>query len=160
MAIGLSYYVEFITVPALALLMATLTTWNALTGQELVAGYLFWIAIEWWMHAKLFHVYFRKRHWKHHLHPFDQEGSPGTLTAHLLLAITALGACALDVPAAACGLFLGYGSYIFTHHAIHARWLSERSAIRRRHELHHRGIEKNFNLLNPLGDLLMGTYAL
>lgn len=156
---AIEYYVEFITVPALALLLACLTNWSGATTSELVAGYLSWVWLEWWMHSYLFHRVYRKRHWKHHLHPFDQEGSPSTYHVHLALAVLGCSAVYTGVPAIACGLTLGYGTYIGIHHAIHAQWLPKASSIRLRHEMHHRGLEKNFNLLNPLGDMVMGTYV-
>jgi fatty acid hydroxylase family protein len=159
-AMAIDYYVEFITVPLTALLLGVLSPFNIVGFNELIAGYLLWVFIEWWMHAVLFHRTHRRRHWIHHLRPFDQAGSPGTWTvAHPTLLGIALAGWFTNTPALACGLVLGYGSYIFTHHAIHARWLPEHSSVRQRHELHHRGVEKNFNLLNPLGDLIMGTYV-
>lgn len=161
---AIDYYVEFFTVPMAVLVLALISP--PLSNAALnawIAGYLLWVLIEYWMHRWLFHRLFRKQHMVHHHRPLDPDGSPGTLLAHAALAA---GVCLLEAlfqrwigSALAGGLLLGYSSYVYTHHLIHIGWLSPNSGARKRHELHHRGVEKNYNLLNPLGDMLFGTYV-
>jgi hypothetical protein len=160
------YYIPFATVPVAALF---LTFWSApFTNpwiSTLIVGYLGWVLTEYVMHRYAFHAgpqQVRHAHSVHHRIPFDEEGRPKLWQLFPLLA----GACLVQVallgaylgPTFAGGWLLGYCSYLYTHHAIHAEWLKPSSVIRRRHELHHRGWAFNYNLLCPLGDLVFGTY--
>jgi hypothetical protein len=155
---------EYITIPLTVLILLVLSPPLAnVPISAWIAGYLAWVVVEWWMHAVLFHRVFRRQHWVHHLRPTDPRGAPPPAVAPLALGavvgLTLATAGQYVGAALAGGFLLGYCTYIFTHHAIHAGWLSPESKIAKRHLLHHRGVEKNFNLLNPLGDLIFGTYA-
>lgn len=161
---AIRYYIEFITVPlaALVLLWFSPPTGNAAVSS-LIAGYFLWVLVEYWMHRWLFHKVFRKAHAIHHARPFDLDGAPPFLVPFLFLGLATgvfwwlLGD--LVGPALSAGFLIGYCTYIITHHLIHNGTLGPDSPIRKRHDMHHRGwVAFNFNLLNPLGDLVFGTY--
>lgn len=161
---AIDYYVEFITVPVAVLVLALLSPpFDNVALDAWIVGYLAWVMIEYWMHRWLFHVKFRREHMIHHHRPFDPDGSPGTWYAQGALLAVTLAQLALLGQYLGCalagGLLLGYWSYIGTHHVIHAGWLKPSNGVRQRHDLHHRGVAKNYNLLNPLGDLIFGTYV-
>lgn len=163
---AIRYYLEFVTVPAAILLLTALfPPFSTAQVSAVAVGYLVWVLAEYWMHRTFFHERrspFHAAHMIHHRLPLSEDGSPGTIKTHVLLALVIfwtfwtfgsfLGGPLL------VGFALGYLSYIVTHHMIHAEWLAESNPIRVRHELHHRGWAFNYNLLNPLGDLVFGTY--
>lgn len=161
---AITYYVEFITVPLAALVLAVLAPpFTNVSVSTWIAGYLLWVLIEYWMHRWLFHVRFRKAHWVHHRQPLAPHALSGLGTWAAQGALAGLTGALYGLGgtwglALAGGLLVGYCSYIGTHHLIHIEWFSPGSIIRQRHELHHRGYEKNYNVLNPLGDLVFGTY--
>lgn len=167
---SLNYWLDFITVPVAAGIAAVFATHepSAFTGS-FVAGWLTWIAAEYLIHREVFHhpKRMRRAHWRHHLHPTDMSPDAIVLpiySSSLLLVAGLVAQLLADGWGLAwwSGLLVGYLSYITTHHAIHHGWLSTTGllgGIARRHNLHHRGVEKNFNLLIPLGDLLCGTYV-
>lgn len=161
----INYHLEFFTVPAAVTVLISLSppTTNIVISAYII-GYLSWVATEYWMHRWLFHRHYRRDHWVHHLRPTAEEGTTPTWIAHVLLTLLLAGLIALFQrligAALGAGFLLGYLSYIVPHHLVHHshHWLVQNSWWARRHRLHHKGVEANFNLLNPLGDLLFGTY--
>lgn len=169
MATNWRYYLDFLTAPLVALVLLILAfPINNMKLSAFALGYFSWVMFEWWFHAKLLHRRYRREHWVHHKRPSDihvNEQLPWQLTNGLLAAgsvftVTLAGPYGAAFAAA---LALGYLSYIGTHHALHQGLIRPTTpflgAVVRRHELHHRGVEANFNVLCPLGDHLMGTYV-
>lgn len=158
------YWMDFAIVPAYAgALLYAASPLDAVAASALVIGYVAWVLFEYALHRWGFHgrrsPFFRP-HVVHHKHPFDPDGAPMPGVSIIALSVVALlamwGLGSHIGAAASCGFYVGYVSYIVTHHAIHAGWLT--GPIARRHDLHHRGWHLNFNLLCPLGDLMFGTY--
>lgn len=148
------YYLDFWTMPVIALaLMGSVASW-----PWVVAGYVLWVFLEYYIHLVVFHKAYRRDHWKHHTEPENREEAISPIASHLTLLFT-LVFMGLDVTA---GLLIGYLTYIYAHHGMHHGWFSRGnpvfgSAIRR-HDLHHMGKEVNFNFLVPLGDWVFRTY--
>lgn len=156
------YYVPFGTVPLAALVLAFWAEpFTNVWINFLVTGYLAWVFTEYALHRWVFHELgswrVRHAHSMHHHMPFHEEGRP---KLHQLFPLLALGCYLLSYVSTtfAAGWLLGYCTYLYTHHAIHAEWLKPSSKVRRRHELHHKGWAFNYNLLCPLGDLVFGTH--
>jgi sterol desaturase/sphingolipid hydroxylase (fatty acid hydroxylase superfamily) len=124
-----------------------------------------WPLAEWWLHRSLLHRVLRTAHWHHHEDPMSDIHVTPFLPDAVLLAI--FGLCVLiGGRAIGGGLFAGfaagYATFYYTHLCVHAGfwpktgWLGD---IARRHDLHHRGIEANYNVLLPLGDWIFRTYV-
>jgi uncharacterized protein involved in cysteine biosynthesis len=156
------YWIDFVTMPLLVVLLMPLSTYAALA----VVGYVGWIFAEYYLHRTVFHRMYRREHWRHHRLPTDKSGAVSALHSHVIaLATSVVFVSLLGLligGAIAAGLVLGYLQYIVLHHAIHHGWVSETNRVLggvvRRHEMHHSGVEANFNFLIPLGDVLFGTY--
>lgn len=162
------YWLDFLTMPIISLSCAALSPSDTLAVGAAALGYFSWVLIEWWFHAKLLHRRYRRDHWVHHLRPADttvNEALPATYT-HAIAALAVGTAYLLGAGyglAFAGALVAGYASYIWGHHLMHHGYLRTTTPILgaavRRHNLHHRGVEANYNVLCPLGDLLMGTFV-
>lgn len=161
---AIRYYLQFVTVPAIAAFCAANSALTNATITAFIVGYLGWVFIEYGMHRVLFHntKTFKAKHFLHHREPLNADGDPDNLTIHCIIALVVMATVLALGPylgwPAAFGLVVGYLSYITTHHLIHIEWLKPTSVIRKRHELHHKGWAFNYNLLCPLGDLVFGTY--
>lgn len=170
MATNWRYYLDFLTAPLAAVTLLTYSRPSLSAALSFALGYLAWVFIEWFVHAQVLHSpkLYRREHWVHHLRPSDtqvNEKLPWFLTNGALFVSILLGiASGPEAAAFQAALVLGYASYITAHHAMHHGWLTAASpgflgAAVRRHELHHRGLEGNFNVLCPLADQLLRTYV-
>lgn len=171
MAFNLSraaYLADFYVTPSLIAFALGVVLWWAGPSIALclafVVGYFAWIVSEYVTHRFLFHGWYRREHWMHHIRPASDIGVPPTYTvvAQLVAYGVLVGALGLTIGS---GMFAGYACgylvYLITHHAFHrwaipvGHWL--RSAYER-HVWHHMGHEVNFNVLIPLCDRLFGTF--
>jgi hypothetical protein len=163
---GWTYYIDFVTAPLFAAAACWLA-WPLDPGDAvaLAAGALIcWPLVEWWMHRFVLHRHFRHDHWHHHRDPLGHEGGILPLLPDVLF--VAMAAVTLPVAGASLGgaglsgVAIGYGTYVWSHWLIHTRvwprrgWLG---GVARRHDVHHRGVEANYNVLIPLGDWVFGT---
>lgn len=160
------YLTDFLFTPAMVVAVGAFALWAlpwAALGAAIV-GFVAWIFSEYVTHRYVFHRLYRREHWAHHMRPASDIGiSPiYTIPGQVLLAIAGVWAMGMAIGG---GLFAGYAigylTYLTVHHAFHrwsigsGHWLR---AAYERHELHHAGIEKNFNVLIPLGDKLFKTF--
>lgn len=165
-----SYLADFVVAPGLILAaLATAVYAQALDAVMLpaaVVGYLAWTASEYFTHRVVFHHWYRREHWMHHLRPRANIGiSPAyTVIAQVMLYGALVSSCGMAI---GTGAFVGYAAgyliYLTAHHWIHrwnippGHWL--RPAFER-HKLHHMGHETNFNVYVPgaFWDRLFGTF--
>ena len=126
-------------------------------------------------HALVHHQTFKSDHTYHLIHEPDKETIPmAWWNGPVLIAVCMLPVVALAGIFGRWGLVFGalpaiiayYGAYEYMHWCMHLpkhRRL-ERSWLFRRlnghHLLHHRYMHKNFNVVLPLADLLLGTLML
>lgn len=162
------YWLDFFTVPP-AILAALYSAWpdGWMLWNAVLAGYVAWVFFEYFMHRVILHRWYRAEHWVHHRQPKSYTAHVPQLTIHGLLlgaALASLGLLGARYGAAFyAGLTIGYYTYIATHNLIHQEWITAQSwgpigRMVARHDLHHhRGFERNFNVLNPLGDVVFGT---
>ena len=134
---------------------------------------------EWVVHAKLFHnqaqPVFYKGHRKHHDHTPDAPDDPIDRSNYALAA----GAIAVALFAATAGYLLSHFILVFipaaivaglyfgflkeVHHRLHERtgiWLDTTRLfryLRRHHAGHHHHEDRNFCILFPFADVLLGT---
>jgi sterol desaturase/sphingolipid hydroxylase (fatty acid hydroxylase superfamily) len=167
----MTYWWDFFAVPAyvaVLLAVALLTGGSWMTLNAVAAGYLAWVGAEWWIHRVVFHRWYRREHWVHHRRPRElhvNDAVPTLLTNALMAVTVAVALLALGLhhgSAFAAAALAGYWTYVTCHHAIHLHWVGPFTPffgnMYRRHDLHHRGVEVNFNVLCPLGDVVMGTH--
>lgn len=155
------YWIDFVTMPLLAALLMPLSMFALLA----LVGFVGWIFVEYYIHRVVFHRMYRREHWRHHRLPTDKSGAVSALHTHAVtlgVSVILVGLFGVVVGGAiAAGAVLGYVQYIALHHAIHHGWFSSDGVLGgvvRRHDMHHDGVEANFNFLIPLGDWVFGTY--
>jgi sterol desaturase/sphingolipid hydroxylase (fatty acid hydroxylase superfamily) len=161
-----SYFVDFAAGIAIGITMFVMADPDlAFAVAFVIALFIIWPIFEWWMHKRLLHGRFRREHWRHHRHPGSDDDVVFplwlTVAAQLVIVTAAVAVFGWSIGAgAAAGLAFGYGSYTISHWFIHSgRRRGPLAPVGRRHDLHHEGMEVNFNLLNPIGDILFGTYV-
>jgi hypothetical protein len=163
---GWTYYIDFATAPAFAALAVWLAWPPDAAGLAACAtgALVCWPIVEWWLHRYVLHRAFRRDHWHHHVNPLGHEGGILPLLPDaIFVAVSAvvIGVLGLALGAALLsGVAGSYAAYVWSHWLIHTgRWPRRGwlGAIARRHELHHLGVEANYNVLIPLGDLVFGT---
>lgn len=161
---SVGYAIDMLATAAAALAVVSLGT-GMVFAHAVLAGFALWQIFEWAAHRYLLHGLIRGQHWLHHRAPDGDAGVPPFVTIPLLLmALWAAVALIGDVAGRGvfCGFALGYLSYNLTHWAIHTgRWPRRGilGGVARRHDLHHRGVAANFNVLLPFADMAFGTYA-
>ena len=126
-------------------------------------------------HALVHHQTFKSDHTYHLIHEPDKETIPmAWWNGPVLIAACMVPVVALSwafghwwLAVGALPTFIAYyGAYEYTHWCMHLpkRRRLERSWLFRRlnghHLLHHRYMQKNFNVVLPLADLLLGTLIL
>ena len=153
------YHVDFITVPALfalAIWLGPISIW------QIVAGALLWSLMEYGIHRFLFHKYFRRDHWAHHVNPSEYIGISGLQVA-LAYLVALLPAYWLGLTSLYAGILIGYMAYITIHYVMHRpqSWLYRCiGMLIKNHDMHHqKGIEKNFGVTSPLWDWIFFSYA-
>lgn len=161
-----SYYADFITTPILMLLALYTATITLPALAAVAVGAFIWTFVEYALHRWVFHRFYRKQHWIHHIRPGAFIGVPGWQSGLTLVLV--LGGCwgSLGVDIGG-GLFLGiaggYMLYIWMHDQFHhgsviqgsGTYLSRREADHRAH--HDHGKEVNFGVVTPLWDVLLKT---
>lgn len=158
------YFADMTITPVVIAAVALATGIGGAWASAAIAGFLLWQPFEWATHRHVLHGFMRAKHWLHHRSPTGDAGVPPFVTLPLLLVL--LAAClALFGPVVGGGLFagfaVGYETYNLTHWAIHAgHWPRTGfvGGVARRHDLHHRGVAANFNVLLPIVDLCSGTF--
>lgn len=118
--------------------------------------------VEYAMHRFLFHAWYRREHWTHHLDVLALIGISSWKTTATFIALLALFQ-AVGLASLIAGVMLGYLAYISLHYVMHR---PEHPLYRlmpglvTNHDLHHqRGVEKNFGVSSPLWDHVFGTYV-
>lgn len=155
--------------------------WRAARGLELasllallLAGWLVWTLVEYWLHRGFFHLrgagpaarvtsYIVHRH--HHAAPLDTDrlvATPLYSVGLFLLLFAVYGLAGADARwALLAGSMLGYLVYEATHWQVHHRRPRGRlgRALRRHHLRHHFGDDRhNFGISSPLWDLVFRTW--
>lgn len=154
-----AYYLVFFTVPLLvvaALLLGPVLLW------QIAAGVLIWSFVEYAMHRFLFHAWYRREHWTHHLDVLALIGISSWKTTATFIVLLALFQ-ALGLASLIAGVMLGYLAYISLHYVMHRPehpLYQLMPGLVTNHDLHHqRGVEKNFGVSSPLWDHVFGTYV-
>lgn len=160
----LAYYSEFVTAPVIAFVGALLAPrWDIEFVLGMLVGFVTWQFVEWAIHRYVLHgaPVIKQAHDGHHEDPHGPEGvSPLITVSAWALILTACHFIGVHGPF--FGLLAGYVLYQYAHDRIHNRtvapghWLYQ---AKLRHLMHHRGLEANFNVAFPLGDMLLGTYV-
>lgn len=153
------YHVDAFIVPCLAgagLLLAPIVGW------QIILGIFMWSLTEYCLHRFLFHKYFRRDHWAHHVNPQAYIGISG-LYIGIISALMLGPAFMLGLTSLYSGYMLGYLAYLILHfsmHRKHSRMYRLIIKLVRNHELHHqKGVEKNFGVTSPLWDFVFRTYV-
>lgn len=129
-----------------------------------IGGFIAWQVFEWFFHRHVLHTLFRKQHDMHHRFPAGNYGVPmgmaqAVVGFTLLLFFVTMG---LVVGGGAfVGFTFGYLTYTATHYVMHhLKWprTGFLGGPARRHDLHHRGVAANYNVLLPFADMVFGTY--
>lgn len=155
---SLAYFLDFFTAPLFVLAALCLGPFHWL---QAVAGLLLWSLIEYLAHRFLFHTWYRREHWTHHLDELEYIGISSWKTSAVYAGLLLL-AYASGLTSAFAGMVAGYFVYISLHYVMHrpTHWAYRYiSPLVANHDLHHhKGIEKNFGVSSPLWDLVFGTY--
>ncbi|MCJ2028722.1 sterol desaturase family protein [Methylobacterium sp. J-043] len=151
----LAYYADFVSMPALALV---LVLFGGATLPGIVLGLVGWTLAEYAIHRMLLHrlPLFKAGHDEHHTKP---SGRTGVTSWHSLLVF---GALFLILPAGVlAGLALRYLAYIGAHHAVHHWRIAPGHPVyspKIRHAMHHHGDEVNFGVVTTARDRVFRTY--
>lgn len=156
---ALEYYVDFVISP----ILFGLAMWLApISFGQIFIGVLSWSFTEYCVHRFLFHKYFRRDHWAHHV---DAKAYIGISGIHVGAAYAALLVPAywFNLTSYYGGVMLGYFAYMTLHYTMHRSesWLFQFVGVLiRNHEMHHlKGMEKNFGVTSPLWDIVFRTYV-
>jgi sterol desaturase/sphingolipid hydroxylase (fatty acid hydroxylase superfamily) len=156
----LEYKIDFIVAPMLFGIAVWLSPSPSLL--QIFLGALIWSLLEYAAHRFLFHSYFRRDHWAHHVDPTAYIGISGIYIgiayAALLLPVWWLG-----LQSFYAGFMLGYFLYVLMHFVMHRpehKLYRLLKGVARNHEMHHlRGLETNFGVTSPLWDLIFLSYS-
>lgn len=155
---SLAYFLDFFTAPLFVLAALYLGPFH---WVQAVCGLLLWSLIEYLTHRFLFHIWYRREHWTHHVDELAYIGISGWTTSAVYAALLVL-AWATQLTSAYAGLVAGYLLYISLHYVMHrpSHWCYRFIPLLvASHDLHHhKGIEKNFGVSSPLWDFVFGTY--
>ena len=158
------YAADMALTPPIILIGALITGIGVPWALAGIVGFALWQVFEWFMHRHILHGWAKREHWKHHREPTGEAGIPPWLTLPAVVALFVVLVLLLGSAIGGglfTGLAFGYWTYNLTHWAIHAgHWprAGILGGIARRHDLHHRGVAANFNVLLPWADMAFGTY--
>lgn len=164
-----AYFIEFFTLPPIALLLAVIAFHGLSIGTSLsliVAGCATWSLLEYWIHRIVLHhiPYFADQHDVHHQEPKSYIGvsTIGVAAAYAVVGgITAAIFGGFVASAYVAGIMLSYTIYINVHHQLHhgnRRDFSEpMTYLWNHHATHHRGGDYNFGVSTTLWDYVFGT---
>lgn len=153
------YKIDFVIVPVLF----AVSIWSlSISLPQIILGMLIWSFAEYAVHRFLFHRYFRRDHWAHHLDSRAYIGISGVYVG-IAYGVLLLPAWWLGLRLVYAGFMLGYFFYLVVHYVIHRpdhklhRFFG---GLARSHELHHqKGLEKNFGVSSPIWDLVFFTHT-
>lgn len=155
---SLAYFLDFLTIPLLVLVSLCSAPIHL---EQIVVGLLLWSLVEYLVHRFLFHTWYRREHWTHHLDELAYIGISSWKTSAVYAVLLAL-AWLLHLTSVFSGLATGYFLYISLHYVMHRpnHWAYRMIPhLVANHDLHHhKGIEKNFGVSSPLWDWVFGTY--
>jgi sterol desaturase/sphingolipid hydroxylase (fatty acid hydroxylase superfamily) len=151
--------IDFATLPAAILLLATWATYDLYYVVFLISGLVIWTLAEYWLHRAFHDWLFKRAHIRHHQSPVElSEGVLYSSTVTMLLLVY----CWFDRSAIpiAQGLLAGYLLYITIHVGNH-RWPIVRRILPQlmeNHDLHHRGPPgRRFGVTTGLWDRVFST---
>jgi sterol desaturase/sphingolipid hydroxylase (fatty acid hydroxylase superfamily) len=164
----IAYHADYVL---FSVILAILVWWQGAELSWLIAipsGVLVWTFAEYVLHRAIFHrvPVIRNAHDLHHINPMDYGHFASSLiTVPLAGVVVACSMFAFGANAGAgfaIGFFLGYMAYGIVHELFHhvrlrvGHWLVP---ARKRHTMHHCGLEANFGVTTPLWDHVFGTYV-
>lgn len=153
------YKIDFVIVPVLF----AASIWSlSISLPQIILGVLIWSFAEYAVHRFVFHRYFRRDHWAHHLNSTAYIGISGIYVG-IAYGILLLLAWWTGLRLVYAGFMLGYFFYLTVHYVIHRpdhKLYRFFGGLARSHELHHKkGVEKNFGVSSPLWDWVFFTHA-
>lgn len=160
----MTYFADFLLVP-LYIATAVISAFALATPTIdwfvfFCAGVTAWTLMEYVVHRWVFHWLYREEHWRHHRRPLEWIGVPPLLTGVVFAFIYML---ALQFGWGNGGMLFagfawGYFSYMVIHYAIHHTSSPAVNDLRETHEMHHRGVERNFGVSTNLWDHIFRTF--
>jgi dihydroceramide fatty acyl 2-hydroxylase len=160
-----AYLADFVLVP-LYIASAVISAFVLATPTRewfflFCGGVTAWTLTEYVVHRWLFHIFYKTEHWRHHRNPLEWIGlSPlvtgGSLALVYLLALYfGWGTGGMLF----AGFAYGYFAYILIHYLIHHTSNLTVYQLRKTHEIHHAGVERNFGVSTNLWDHIFRTYT-
>ena len=152
------YWLDWMLAPSVALAIGILTYSGPWWMAGAAAGVVLFGLVEYLVHRFVLHggFYHHSNHERHHTHPNERVVFPWWYTPSIFAAFS------LVLPYSVfTGMLIGYGHFLWWHHALHFWDLEKHPIIRRYarwHMVHHAGFPNNFGISHPLFDLIFGTY--
>lgn len=134
---------------------------------SIVTGIIFFTAIEYFVHAKLFHgnvKSFVAGHAKHHRQPMGYDAMPFFFAMVIISPFYLASYLVVSFEYASlftAGIFIGYIAYGIMHHLMH-RATFKNAYFRYMvafHDLHHERPQMNHGVTVPFWDMVFGTYT-
>jgi sterol desaturase/sphingolipid hydroxylase (fatty acid hydroxylase superfamily) len=151
------YWLDWVVAPIVALVVGVLTYSGPWWLAGAAFGAVLFTFVEYWTHRVLLHkLFWHGEHERHHIEPHVKTVFPIWWTP------TLFGGFFLVLPYSVfAGMLVGYGWFLFWHHALHFWRMDEHPWVRQYanwHNVHHNDEPANYGITVPVWDWLFGTY--